>query len=315
MLVTVSAEDGGWPEAEQRALSELRALGFDAEIASTPSLSDCTDDLETRRGIAEQRALAGLEIRRLGPDGRSVRLCVVDRVTGKAMGRRLDPAGAWSGDQVALLAVELVHASLLEIRAGHPSRGEVPAPPLVARAVDRRLSPFRPADLGVRLGVGVLFLPPDASPGVGPMVGLTLRPFPFFLLDAEGSLTALGSSVREEEGRSRVISGLGRIHALGAYGERGRVSLRAGLGGGFLLARVTSVAEPEYRVSNGIATTWLLSALLGGAVRVHDVFRIRLDAHLAWAPRPIEIAFVGRPVALLGRPLVDVALSLEWQAR
>src|SRR5450755_1368167 len=120
------------PRAEavsQRLRQEIEALGFqvDLKLESSPELP-----LEAL--ALDARAVAAIRVKPLDAGG--VEMTVLDRATGKTVHRELtrvvaaDPAGE---ELIATRTVELFRASLMELNADHPSRGEVrPSQPVVA---------------------------------------------------------------------------------------------------------------------------------------------------------------------------------------
>ncbi len=314
LLIAVPAELGGWQPAEQRASAELAALGLQVQVVSGPSLGQCSDDDGTRDAIRSAGALGALELRREGEGYSELRVCVVELVTGKATLRHLEISRGLRPAQAALLAVELVHASLLEVRAPHPSRGQVTAPQQITRTVDRQLArPVLPW-LGVRLGGGVFGTPGGVSPSFAPLLGLAIRPTPRVAFEADGALGLMPGAASRETGSAEVRLGVARLHGLYSPWKFERATIALGAGVGFAAARVTGQATSPYRSENSVATTWLASGALGTSLSLTRQWWLRLDAHLGWAPDPVTVAFAGAARVELGRPLLDAGLALEWLA-
>ncbi len=168
-LVTVSAGPG-----QERAVvllgAELERLGFRVgRLAPTAEVS---------RGaqLQQARASGSVALLRLVPAGAAVEVWVTDRLTGKTLIREyaLEQGGRRSDDTVAIGAVELLRASLLELTTPQSARPEVP-PPVEARV----LAPAHAAPAAVaepaRLTVGVAGAALFAAGGQGPSAGLDAR--------------------------------------------------------------------------------------------------------------------------------------------
>jgi len=313
LLVTVPEQSGGWPKAEKRAEAELHALGLEVRVTSQPALGGCTDDSATRAALDRAGALGAVELRLLPGPKPALRVCVVELVTGKAASRHIDVTASLQPGQAALLAVELVHASLLEVRARHPSRGQVAASPAVEKTVDRQL--VRPSApwLGVRVGAAVFASPGGVSPSLAPDLGIGLRPTRRLVLDGDGAFSVLPGLAERDEGSASVGLSVARVHGVYSLVDARRLVLGLGLGVGFVAARVTGAATPPFRSTNGVGTTWFGSTTLGVSYALSPEWWLRLDGHLAWSPEPIRVDFADASHVQLGRPLVDGGLSLEWR--
>jgi len=314
LLVSVAEAEGGWHHAEKRALAELAALGLDVQQTRTPGLEQCSDDDRTRGAIQAAGALGAVELRLQGAERRELRVCVVELVTGKATLRHLEIAKDLPPSQAALLVVELVHASLLEVRAAHPSRGQVRVPAQVEGSIDRQLSASRKPWLGLRLGAGAVGGPGGVSPGVVSALGATLLATPRLGLEAEGEFGVLAGKTSRADGRADVRMNLARFHALLALRSSGPLLLGVGLGAGLMVASVTGQAESPFRSSSGVATTGFASAALSSSLVLSPSWRLRLDSHLGWSPAPVRVTFASDSPARLGQPLLDATLAVEWLA-
>lgn len=310
MLRRVPEAEGGWDSAERRTSAELSALGLDVEPVTEPDLSQCSDDATVRASIRRQGAIGAVELRRLSGARPSLRVCVVELVTGKAAVRHFDLTRALAPEQAAILAVELVHASLLEVRTSHPSRGQVPATRFVRREVDRQLTGSGEPWLGLRLGGSVFQVASGATlaPGVGLWLGLGR-----WVLDADGSLGITSASLASAHGSAKLRLDTARVHAELLLLSRPEFSLFAGLGGGFISADVRGNATAPYRSASGVATAFLGSTAVAAAYGLSRAWWVRVDAHAGYCPTPLEVTFADGASARVGRPLLDAGLYLEWR--
>jgi hypothetical protein len=121
-LVVIVSSDPATPTS-QRVAKELRGLGLDVLILkATPENAVGRASLE--RSARSVGAIAAL---RLIEASEGLEVWVADRVTGKTVIRQLvgPPGTPTDPEDVALGAVELLRASLMELHAPTPSRGEV----------------------------------------------------------------------------------------------------------------------------------------------------------------------------------------------
>lgn len=129
-LVVIISADPAAPTS-QHVAKDLRSLGLDVLVLkATPENSSGRASLE--RSARSVGAIAAL---RLIQAGEGMEVWVADRVTGKTVIRELvGQPGAQSAPQdVALGAVELLRASLMELHASAPSRGDVELTPAIRK--------------------------------------------------------------------------------------------------------------------------------------------------------------------------------------
>src|SRR5262249_41204308 len=151
----------------------LEALGFQVVEMPVPSEAPAREALE-----AAARAAGAVAAVRLVPsptDG-GIEVWIVDRVTGKTVLREVVAPDVSAGgaaaraSTLAVRVVELLRASLLEMDAPHPSRGELPPTPEL-RAIARSAAPPRSVSPPPR--------PPATAPARWPrwpQFGATLGP-------------------------------------------------------------------------------------------------------------------------------------------
>ncbi len=113
--------DPGVPALSGRLSEEIEALGLTVVIVD----GDSSAPLE--ESARENEAIAAIRIE--GGGSGAVEMTIVDRATGKTVRRRLaiaTPSDPASAELIATRTVELLRASLMELSAAHPPRGEVP---------------------------------------------------------------------------------------------------------------------------------------------------------------------------------------------
>jgi hypothetical protein len=267
---------------------------------------------------------------------RGVELWLVDRVTGKTLLREVLERDLKSADPdavIALRAVELLRASLLELELAHPARGEVPAAPALRESVDRlerapvdRRSSDRRARgaaateqesaliAGVAMAAHSHLGMTRTTPGIVPVAlwHPTRRVAAGFW-----GLVPLGSAeVTGDEGAAGVRSwavGSGFRVAPFTLGRRWEPSL----GGGASVLWL-NVEGLRARPALGLTTGRLVAAgpygELGCGFRIAGGLSLRADVRALVAfPRPV-VEFAGREVVALGRPLATASFGVEYRA-
>ncbi|HSQ64099.1 MAG TPA: hypothetical protein VLM85_12825 [Polyangiaceae bacterium] len=304
-LVVVLVEPGSDTLAE-RVEAELRALGFDVQTTSpTNSGAGVMED-------AARAAHAAAAIRIVRSDQKA-QVWVADRVTGKTLLRELEVARGEDPDGVlAVRAVELLRASLLEVEASHPSRGEVKESPVVRRIVaTSRSAPEPPrSTLALAVGLGPQVMP-SLSPSLHALVGMAWMPSRFGL-EATFLLPLVASEVCASEGCARLTTGLlggGMRVALTSDVARVHPELGLGFAGAFVHAEGSPV--PPYLASSSNALVAAAYARAGLSVSLSRHFRLGIDAWIGAALPPTPVRFSGRQVALWGGPFASLILRAE----
>ncbi len=302
VLVMVQVEPGGEALAG-RVSAELRALGFDVQTSVVVESS--TRELEDTARAAH--AAAAIRIVR---SDKKAEVWVADRVTGKTLLRELEVGKNEDPDGVlAVRAVELLRASLLEVDAGHPSRGEVRPAPVVREVVKSSHAEHKPS-VALAIGFGPQLMP-ALSASLHAFVGVALMPSRVGI-EGWGLIPILNGQLCAAQGCARVTSGLfaigGRV-ALTPDSARVHPELGAGFGGAFLHAEAT--ATPPYSataVDTTVAIAYLRAALMF-SLSTH--FRLGFDALVGSALPPTPIQFAGQDVAHWGGPFVSIFLRAE----
>jgi len=297
----------------QRLRQEIEAMGFEVELM--PEGAEAWS-LETL--AVTSRAIAAIRVKPLEAGG--VEMTVLDRATGKTVHRELarvsstDPAGE---ELVATRTVELFRASLMELGADHPPRGDVRAPEPIAAGVrhdaERELRQ-RSGVLTLAAGPAALLMPgwqPAAQfwfqvawlaqSGVG-LSASVLSPFSAARLDeAEGSVELFATTYR-----------LGLIWDSVARGAAisGRVSA------GWALTTLS------FRGSASSPYVGVQADRVAGAPWLSIAGRVRLTSHIAilaelsglWSLPRETVRFAGHEVGDFARPACLAALGpeLSW---
>ncbi len=294
-----------------RVAAELETLGFSVET-------------QTREPKPEELTLAARHVGAfaaigIGPSASgSVEITVLDRVTGKTVRRELlgrsleDPT---TRELVALRASELLRASLMEIEAPHPPRGELPPTPAVSRVASAPET-LRRSERGLRLGVegGVLVAPGlSASPLLQASLGARLLP-----------ALELGVTVGSQLTPSERGAGVGRVESTARWLSVGpklmllprREQARAALAieATFTLLGLTAAGfatNESYRGASRFVWSPAVTLGIDSKLRVHKQLWWVLRPAVGFVTRTLSLQADGRELKLWGQPWLWCATGLE----
>ena len=323
---TVLVLGGEHAPLTKRLRAELRALGLHVLVAEAEDVS--LAQLEVRaRAAGAALALSTRETRE------GVELRLVDRVTGKMLLREVLERDLSSRDPDALLALralELLRASLLELELTHPPRGEVAPTNALREATRRSMVPSERArsssasnrahgfEESVLAGVGVSAFAHlgQTRPESGLSALLLWQPTAKAGVAIWGTIPFGAVDVTTAEGaayvRSQVfVAGL-RFSPL-PPDEWLQPTLGAGAAMLWLSVAGTRARSDLVLTSEEIAAGGPY-AEMGGGLRVTPGLTLRAEIRALVAfPRPV-IAFADREVTTLGRPFVAASLGVEYRA-
>jgi hypothetical protein len=338
-IVIVAAQAEDTIVAQLRA--ELRTMGFNVVVVDTSSTAFPREELE--KTARDNSAMAALLVR---ASRAGLEVWVVDRITGKTLLRDVVGTEGVPGRDttVALRAVELLRASLMEIDAPHPLRGDMPAPPAIREIVGLPLpDPAAPASAPPSF-----FAPPSlpaprtrvppfpvASSSSSPLFGVDVAPA---ILGSPGGLAALPAlELGVHVWLHRRISvdvgtflPIGSVQLKAAEGQsQNRVTL-------FLAGGRVSLARPEATwvptLGAGATLIWLRTDGVGapnfvgksndgfsGAPFLRPGLRLalgsRIDLHAdllaGVAVRRLVVDYAGRDAATWGTPFFAGSLGVE----
>ncbi|HSU42329.1 MAG TPA: hypothetical protein VLJ38_22260 [Polyangiaceae bacterium] len=298
--------DPGSEPLTVRLREEIESLGLEVMVVAD---GDPAEPLESRARVAG--AVAAIRITRRGSG--SVDMTIVDRATGKTVSRHLpiatgsDPA---SSELVATRTVELLRASLMELEAPHPARGDVPATPEV-RALAAPVGEPRVTTLAVAAGPA-LVTSPALGVSVDVWVAVLLRTQSGFGATARLVVPGTGGGLDIAEGH---VSARAWQYRLGAVFEGPRLtrSLSPHFEAGATLVTLTTAgaATAPFRGVEQHSLTW--GPWIAAGLRYEFVPRVSLvvTAELALLFPETVIRSDAREVATFGRPLVGASTGLE----
>lgn len=297
--------DPGVPALSGRLSEEIEALGLEVVLIVEGDPSAALEE-----SARKNDAIAAIRIE--GGGSGAVEMTIVDRATGKTVSRRLaiaTPSDPASSELIATRTVELLRASLMELSAAHPPRGEVPITrPEIETLTAEEAPNFR---LSIAVGPGMVKGAPfDLSLGVGTVISGLWRER--IGVTAQLFLPVVAAELETSEGRIELRPSLYRVGGLFLLGERRNV-LSGYLASGLLFGvlALSGAAEDPYfgvREDELVVGPWIGAGLRSSLTsKLGLVFG--LDATLAY-PRTV-IRSAGDEVSTLGRPLVSGTLGLE----
>ena len=297
-------EDEDTSRFAARVRAELQTLGFDVEVIRAEA-EPTRDALETAARTAG--AVAALRVR---TSQKGVEVWVMDRVTGKTVLREVVTGRPDDDAVVALGAVELLRASLLEIEQPTFKPREIPPTPAVQKLVPPPPPPPEGA-FSLVLAPAVALSPGDL--GAVPQIDLwgRLRAASRFVIAARLTLPTLPVVVEGRAGRATVTLATASIVGDVLFVGESRWRGHAGVGFGAAWAHMEGTAAQAF-IGRGDDVFVALTYVHGGAsYGLSRTVRLFADLTCGMAtPRPV-VVFGDTTVASWGQPVFTTALGLE----
>jgi hypothetical protein len=312
LRTVVIMSDAHTEAVSQRLRQEIEALGFQVEFQPE------TLPVRPLDAVADEaHAMAAIRVKPLDAGG--VEMTVLDRVTGKTVHRELarapsdDPAGE---ELVATRTVELFRASLMELSADHPARGDVRASPPVQALLrrDQERAKRRAGTVSLAVGPASLLMP-KWQPSAQLWLAASWLSSSGFGLNAL-AFTALSSAhLAQAEGAVDLTARIYRLGGSFAVGsEASDLCVRFSAGWSLTTLSLRGTASAPYVASQADRVAWgpWLSASAGLRLSEHIALLAELSGALSW-PRE-TIRFAGRDVANFAQPAFLAALGpeLSW---
>jgi hypothetical protein len=311
-LIRTATEDPLLREASTRLRAELRGAGFDVvEVDRTAG-----DSRILVEGTGDRKgSIATISIDRAGA-GATADVWISDRVSGKTVVRRLRVGGGPRAATVlAIRALELLRASLLEVVLPPPAAEQRPAEPPkdVVKWVEPTLPEPEQGELfdGVTLGVGVQAL--HGLGGIGLAIGPTLRAFHDIASHGFGRLVLAGPfaspTLSEPEGSAAVRQEFLSLD-LGWATPEAPLGALVWVGAGGYHLHTSGTAVPPYHSTSDDVLSLLLTAGIGGVARLGQALAVTAEAGaVGLFPKPI-VVIAGRDAGSAGAPSLSIAFSL-----
>jgi hypothetical protein len=295
----------------RRVRRELEALGLEVIVIRPPA------EATNSRAPLEQAArnVGAIAAVRLVPAGEGAEVWVADRVTGKTVIRRflLHPETVGRDDAaMALGAVELLRASLMELHAPSPPPGELPATSQVRALALPSATPVRPPRFGLAVGAAIEPGVRGLGPSGAAQLAVWSRIVRGFGVRAFATFTFAAASVEVPEGHVQVTS-----HAFGAEASydflpperRWSPVIGLGIAAAWVQAAGTAVA-PLASQSNA-SWLWGPTLHLGVGYSVSRGLRVRADALALVVTTPTSVGVTTRTIGDWGQPTLLFSLGVE----
>lgn len=301
----------------------MESLGLDVEdsIALASEVDGELEELAKRVG-----AIAVIRVSAKG--GGTVEMVILDRATGKTVRRQLvsssvsDPAAA---ELITLRTVELLRASLMELKSPHPSRGEVSVPPQVEALA---YVPPPPPPSGVKptsieraekprklyaniYGGAAIQYAFDWSEGVQFRAGGTVPLSRAFR--GQGELAIPVSPMRHRGAEGNTTLDVTHLRLGAEYDVRySRVGFA--MLGGVNLAHLNFSGHPVLPYGSDPVNLLAYGGYLGANLSLRLVRRwsLRLEQTVYYLVPNTVVRFAGQRTATFGQPYGATALALEW---
>lgn len=307
-------------EATNRLRAELVAAGFEVSDAAAAVGSDPRGAVE--QAAREAGAFAAVIVSPAA-GGTTADIWVTDRVTGKTSVRTVEVRGTTAAADLAVRAVDLLKASLLEAtssdgRAKPAAPADVerwmkPAAPGVASSSPAPPLPpprSRPFFEGLVLeaGGGMLHAPGGIGPAGCPALRLSFG-WPAGIGVRLGVVgPAVGAALESPLGTATVRQELASLEVFYAFDLRSSFIPVVSLGAGLYHLDATGAPLPPYTAASDEVWSGLFGVGAGGVYRLTDRVALTMDVRgLMTAPRPV-VALAGQELGSAGRP------SILWTA-
>mgnify|MGYP001418849596 CR=1 FL=1 len=308
-VLILRSSDEAWRPFEARLAAELVASGL--KVRAVDAEVDPQGDIPSQLWVQcrDEDAVAALWFQPRA-DGR-VDAWVADKVTAKAVLRTYEqPQSGAERARLALRAVELLHASLLEVRLMAPSvSGEHPE--LRRFAAQRRVA--RPHWV-FGTGVGMV-----VTPGLRPQPLLELQLgyelAPAWLVELQVLSSVFPARVDAGPTLGADV-GVAMVRALAQWSPLRGETLSAGLiaGTGAALTWATGATDKlAVEAATEAQAAWLLTGGIAVSSRVSEGIRLQLLSCIGFTVPEVGVRLAGVAYAHIGRPIIDVLLRLEFE--
>jgi hypothetical protein len=320
VLVRPSEPSALLDEATTRVRAELVAAGFEVDVAAREPAVDARAQVEAAgAGAPSAVTLALLDV----PGSAAADIWVADRVTGKTLVRHVDVRDIDARRAPAVLAVravELLRASLLEASAPEFEAEKHPIPPDVARwmAPPARVTPEPQAHAAARarpsfeLGAAMLFRERGLTPAFAPLLRVG-----YGIESVSGRISvvapAVGASVTTPDGSATVRQELATGELVLGWPRGAPFSVVVSAGGGVHHAHVAGSASPPLVAYEGEHWGAVFDAGLGAVLRLGPATSVVVDLQGLFFAPPLAVQIAGRDAAGTGSPALCTTAGLRGE--
>lgn len=307
-------EPESWSAAERVLAREFRALGFTVLNIPGRATGERARRLELQDLTETRSAACAVRIVRPAAGQGAVELWINDRVTRKMLFRQLEispEVGDREAEIIALRIVEMLRASLLELRL--PDRSAKPrvVPPVVRRLIPVE-PPGRPSRLDLLLHSGA-WISSGGVPVLGMLhLGLRLRLPASFSVTGDLGLSILSGDINSD-GLSSTFD-VSEAFLWGAWHPApvGRVEPALGLGAGVILPRAEGISgEPGFSMKKDDTRVGAAGCRFDLVWRFSPRVAAFFSVTAGFAFPEIIVRFADREVAHAGNPFSEVLAGLR----
>jgi hypothetical protein len=307
-------ETEAWSAAERVLAREFRALGFTVLSIPGQASGERERRLELQDLTDSRSAACAVRIVRPAAGQGAVELWINDRVTKKMLFRQLEIApevGDREAEIIALRVVEMLRASLLELRL--PERAAKPPalPPVVRRLIPTEPSPM-PSRLDLQLQGGA-WISSGGVPVLGMLhLGLRIRLPASFSVTGDLGLSVISGDLHED-GLSSTFD-VAEAFFWGAWHPEpvGRVEPAFGLGLGLLIPTAEgTAAEPGLAMKKDDARVGAVACRFDLLWRLTPRVAANFSVTAGFAFPEISVRFGDKVVAHAGHPFSEVLAGLR----
>jgi hypothetical protein len=318
VLVSVQqcCPEQAWPQAEQAARDEFRALEFRVETMAGLAKDDRERRLELGVFADRKQADCAVRILRL-PDGEScnTEIWINDRKTGKTIFRILYTPSTTDRESARLTALRLVEAlkaSLQEasLHQGEPDEVYTQAEMDTRTGVRRKVPPPR-AFFGLRLGAGFISSPGGTGTLGAVQACLRWDAFYDFAFELDTVLSVTGDDIRKQGNSSTFDAAAIRAWALWEFMQMKELRAHLGAGAGIVLPWAKGLSSENFLPVSDRTTAAYAGLITQLAYRFNRSFGLRFDLKVGFALPEIRIYFADVQAATFGKPMVEGFLNLE----
>jgi len=309
---------GDTPSIAERICQELETLGFETVLLDEAGASDLLPS-RLEQVARANRAMAAI---RVGLEAKTAEVWIAERVTNKTVYRSitLEPGDRPAAALLAVAAVELLRASLMEIHGPNPQSGEMAPTKQVeafAAPAEKESIPARSGQpLFAAVGLGGTYVGQGAALTAGLLLSLDLELLSYLRFGLMGVVPI-------SEGEKEIPQGTIR-YGLGLLGAGISAVLRDeddyvrpcfGLGFGTVVFRVTGHGNSGDTPPAAVRWSGTPVAHAGVVFSFNNRLSLRASATGGWAISRHSVEVDGQEVSLLGRPWILGSIDLELAIR
>ncbi len=298
----------------RRICRELGALGLEAETVE--AVADYTAHHSLEELARSNGALAVIKIE-LGSG--ALEVWVADLVTGKEVYRSVEVvAGSEpAASVVAVEAVELLRASLMELHSARPPNGEVKPTPAITEFSEPPAPPPppspppRPKILFIDLSPTLSFPGTDSGPSMGLTASFHGRLAKRLRLGIRGLVPLVAASKTVPEGEIKIAPALVAAELLVALNKidaRVVPELGAGFGAAFFMVR--GIAGTGFTPGEFTLVSAFPYIKAGLSIWLTRILALHADVAIGWTTVANTVQVAQRNVVDLGRPWIIASVGL-----